>query len=550
MKSPKRLAVPYVRFSSGAQAKGDSERRQNELIGRWLLANPGYVSSELTFKDLGVSGWDGEHLEHGFGQLLAAINQGHIPAESVVLVEAIDRIGRLEPMEMLPLISSIVKAGVSIVTLDDGAVYDLEAANKHLLFMLVAKIQAAWQYSDTLSRRLSASWEGKRQKARNGEQVKRYTPMWLTTENQLDPEIAPLARQAFEDFADGLGGRRIIKRLRERSQAFNKITPAGLMLWMENRTAIGYWNDIPDQHPALISVELWHRVQQERQRRVKERKAAPSKHFLTGLVKCGVCGSNYKNHASKNGTASLHCVKREKLGESGCSNSKGLPGAVAEALLSLTAGSWMASVQRQRQLTKEQVRIIEVDRELEEIGQQMSALVLMVKGLKDVPELSERIAVLNGDRERLEAERAALSLHNAGEQIAGVVNKALGAGGRLDPALSSDKLKLNALLQAVGYSMTARPTEQGAEIEIGAQSFLYTGAVRTKPKGEYVTTYTVTQGKRIVRIVRDSSGACSIQDTAARKQIWQETPMKGEQALEAIQDAFQEAAEKYNINHH
>lgn len=249
MEASKKLAVSYIRFSSGAQAKGDSERRQNELIGRWILANPGYADSGLKFKDLGVSGWDGEHLEHGFGQLLAAIKHGHIPAESVVLVEAIDRIGRLEPMEMLPLISSIVKAGVSIITLDDGAVYDLEASNNHLLFMLVAKIQAAWQYSDTLSRRLTASWEGKRLRARAGEKVKRHTPMWITSDNKLDDDIAPLARQAFEDFADGLGGRRIIKRLREQNSAFDKITPAGLMLWMENRTAIGYWNDTPDQHP-------------------------------------------------------------------------------------------------------------------------------------------------------------------------------------------------------------------------------------------------------------------------------------------------------------
>ncbi|MDH0141145.1 recombinase family protein [Aquipseudomonas alcaligenes] len=500
VESPKRIAVPYVRFSSGAQAKGDSERRQDELIGRWLLANSGYTRSELKFKDLGVSGWDGEHLEHGFGQLLAAIRQGHIPAGSVVLVEAIDRIGRLEPMEMLPLISSIVKAGVSIITLDDGAVYDLEAANKHLLFMLVAKIQAAWQYSDTLSRRLSASWEGKRQKARNGEQVKRYTPMWLTTDNQLDPEIAPFARQAFEDFADGLGGRRIIKRLRELSGAFDKITPAGLMLWMENRTAIGYWNDIPDQHPALISIELWHRVQQERQRRIKESKSAPSKHFLTGLVKCGVCGSNFKNHAAKNGVVSLRCVKRERLGEIGCSNGKSLPGDVVEWVRRKTYRAWLERVRNQRRLSDARVRIIEIDRELEVVGQEITQTIKLAKGLDDVQEIQNEIRRLQARRDGLKAEKIGLEQDDTERVWTMTIRELqeLQKSGDSDAvALEADKMKLNALLQTAGYAITVKPVREGLELSVGKTSFVYLRAVRTKPVGVYVTTYQVVTMERL-----------------------------------------------------
>lgn len=116
MEKPKRLAVSYIRFSSGAQAKGDSERRQSEMLARWLEQHKDYELLDTKFKDLGRSGWSGEHLEHGFGQLLAAIDAEVIPAGSMVLVEAIDRVGRLAPMEMLPLISRIVNAGVSTST--------------------------------------------------------------------------------------------------------------------------------------------------------------------------------------------------------------------------------------------------------------------------------------------------------------------------------------------------------------------------------------------------------------------------------------------------
>ncbi len=503
MEGEKKLAVPYIRFSSGAQKKGDSERRQNEMLGRWAEQNTDYELSGLRFEDLGRSGFDREHLEHGFGQLLAAIEAGHIPTGSVVLVEAMDRVGRLEPMEMLPLISKIVSAGVSIITLDDGAKYDLEAANKHLLFMLVAKIQAAWQYSDTLSRRLSASWEGKRQKAMKGEQVKRYTPMWLTTENELDPVIAPLARQAFEDFADGLGGRRIIRRLREQNGAFDAITPAGLMLWMENRTAIGYWNDIPDQHPPLIGMELWHRVQQERNRRGKKRLAAPSKYFLSGLVKCSVCGSNFKSYGKKGSAVLLRCFKREKYGEEGCSNSKTLPEPVVEWVRKKTYRTWLSHISRQRKLSESSLRVIEIDKELEQIGKAIGRLLEIDL---DIPELKDKLTGLQGDRERLQAEKLALEQVGNKEMT---FSDFLNATEELDrdaEELEADKLKLNALLQTVGYEIVVIPEVEGIKLAVGEKSFIYTGAVRTKPNGSYVTTYSVLEGKTTHRLVNDGSG--------------------------------------------
>lgn len=496
----KLLAVSYIRFSSGAQAKGDSERRQSEMLARWLDSHPDYELAGFRPADLGVSGWSGDHLEHGFGQLLAAIENKHIPAGSVVLVEAIDRIGRLEPAQMFPLISKIVLAGVSIITLDDGAVYDRESVNKHLLFMLIGKMQAAWQYSDTLSRRLAASWEGKRKKAQAGERVRRHTPMWLTPDNELDPTIAPLARQAFEDYADGLGGRRIIKRLREQNQVFDKITPAGLTLWMENRTAIGYWNDIPEQHPALISIELWHRVQQERVRRSKKRKATPSKHFLTGLVKCGVCGSNFKNHASKSGTTSLHCVRREKLGAAGCSNGKNLPGYVADWVRQKTYRIWLEQAHKQRRLSDARVRIIEIDRELETISRQVGKLVQLVMGMEDVPEVRTQLESLQQQREALMAERVGLEQDDTERNwriTFGELQELREAGDAEARELEDDKLRLNALLQAVGYVITVHPAGEGAELEVGGEVFQYIRARRTKEGGEYVTTYEVRTREKL-----------------------------------------------------
>ena len=108
-------AISYIRFSSAKQAHGSSLERQQSMVARWLEQNSDYTLSGLRYQDLGRSGWKGTHLDHGFGQLLAAIENGLIQPGDSILLEAVDRAGRLEPMEMLPLLSRIVMAGVLIL---------------------------------------------------------------------------------------------------------------------------------------------------------------------------------------------------------------------------------------------------------------------------------------------------------------------------------------------------------------------------------------------------------------------------------------------------
>jgi hypothetical protein len=75
----------------------------------------------------------------------------------VVLVEAIDRTGRLEPMYMLTLVvNPILKAGVPIITLDVDTTYSNESVHTAQMFLLVAKIQTAHGCSTALSTRTPA----------------------------------------------------------------------------------------------------------------------------------------------------------------------------------------------------------------------------------------------------------------------------------------------------------------------------------------------------------------------------------------------------------
>lgn len=98
-------AFSYVRFSSDQQRHGASLERQRDMVAAWLRENPDHTLSDLRFEDLGVSGFKGDHLENAFGRLLAAVKSGEIKPGDSILIEAIDRAGRLPPDTMLNLLT-------------------------------------------------------------------------------------------------------------------------------------------------------------------------------------------------------------------------------------------------------------------------------------------------------------------------------------------------------------------------------------------------------------------------------------------------------------
>jgi DNA invertase Pin-like site-specific DNA recombinase len=444
-------AISYIRFSSGKQAKGSSLERQQSMIARWLESHPEYTLSTLSYKDLGKSGYSGEHLEGGeLGQLLQAVEQGLIKGGDCILVEAVDRIGRLPSMRMLSIFSDIVLAGVQITTLDDGQTYTNESLNNSLLFLLVAKIQQAHQYSEALSRRIKASYEKRKKDAKEGQKVRRHVPIWLTSEGEIKPDIAPYIVQAFEDYAAGLGERRIVRRIREGGhpdlQSLNGTT---VKRWLRNRTAIGYWDEIPDVYPAIIGRELWYRVQEQLKGKTRNG-SAPSKYLLSGLVKCGHCGRNFNVH-KKQATSGpvMQCTSRARLSLDGCSNSRSIPKQVLEFIRVETSLPFVQKALNNQQLNIHQKRIVEIDGELEDLNKKTEGLGRAIQdiGYNDIlaaqlKELSAKAQALREERIVLEREpfpdtEDSLSLRLADLEL-----------------VQNDALKLNALLQGVGYTIT------------------------------------------------------------------------------------------------
>ena len=478
-------AISYVRFSTAKQAKGSSHERQTAMLDGWLSANPDFPLSSENFKDLGISGSDGSHLKGGFGLLLEAIDKGGIQPGDVVLVEAMDRVGRLEPMEMIPILSRIVSSGVDIVTLDDGIRYNRESANSNHLFLLVAKVQQAHQYSDTLSRRMKASYSSRKRAAAEGVTPKRNTPVWLTSEGALIPEIAPLVKQAFEDYASGLGERRIFERIFEGNDnpLLARMAPSTVKRWMNNRTAIGEWNGIPNVYPAVIEPELFYRVQKRMEEKFSPR-GAPTKHRFTGLVVCAECGKNFNTkHYQATGLTSMECSSRARRGATGCSNNRSIPEPIIELAFRLTNTKHVLKALEGQQLTASQKRDMELEGEIGEVSKKIKKITGFMENLDeaDSGDLVERYKNLLAERRVLQAEKDGLVVDGS----ATVFEKL----GNVSDVLK-DSMKANALLQSVGYQLTCYVD---GRVVFEDETFMYEGWGR----GEDVHKVILPNGKQV-----------------------------------------------------
>jgi len=474
-------AYSYIRFSTGKQLKGSSLERQQSLLDEWADNNPTFtLNRELTYHDLGISGRSGKHLKTGFGKLLEAIEKGGIGAGDVVLVEAIDRAGRMDPAIMSEILLGIVNAGVSLVTLDDKQVYTRESLRGGSFYILVGKVQAAFNYSESLSVRMKISYKSRNALALAGTRPKRNTPVWLTSEGKEITEISPFVKQAFEDYAAGLGERRIYERIMEKVRAlpndeendkvrscFVRMAPSTVKRWMTNRTVLGEWQGIPNVYPVVVEPELFYRVQKRMEDKFSPR-AAPTKHKYTGLVVCGECGKNFNTKSYSKRTKGaipppvMECSSRARRGSTACSNSKGIPESVIALAFQLSCWKHVKDALEGQILTESQKREVVIDGELRDLSVKIAQVARTAAEVDDIQELIVLLNELKAQRRSLESEKQSLQ-HGSVTVMDKITNMT---------GIMADPLKANALLQSVGYKLVCN-VDKTIDTPVG--TFIYQG---------------------------------------------------------------------------
>jgi len=488
-------AISYIRFSSSRQSTGTSRQRQQEAVTRWLVQHPDYSPSDLSFADLGKSGYHGEHIKLGGGwaKLLIAVEAGHIQSGDVVLVEAMDRTGRLPPLDMIDIIRPVLKAGVAIITLDDGNKFDEESLNGSQIYLLVAKIQAAHGYSKALSERTKASYEIRREKARRGEKIKRFAVAWLTTDGQLKQHLVPYVEQVFDLYISGVGKNAIANRLRESGvPELALLSGPTIDAWLQNKTAVGYWNDIPGVYPPVVTPEIFLQAQKRRQDLKTSPRSRTSKNFLVGLVKCGVCGANLIIHNKDGKPNNMRCLTHHRLKDAGCSNKETIPYQVVHHLYLSSAPLWIDRALKVIQLTDNDKRKLNLNAERETLSAAIDRLVkLTLMGHSDELETQYKLATERRSAIDTELDILNRKIDNDIESKSTSIFEGYESTLEYDRLAFHDPVQLSALLKQAGYSITLQP---GRELHLAESNvpWIYAGVAR---KGNSTLGYRIQDGK-------------------------------------------------------
>ena len=312
-------AYSYLRFSSPAQIKGDSRRRQLSLARKYAEGHGLYLDESLTFHDMGVSAYRGKNLETGrLGDFLRAVRQGYVKSDSYLLVESLDRISRDKARRALRVLEDICDEGITVVTILDNQIYTSERLDNDptaLLISLIIFIRAN-EESRTKARRQREAWSAKYERARQtGEIMTKRVPTWLRVKGGKIipiPKHVKVVRTIYELAAMGIGKDAIAAKLnREKVPTFDRARlwhHTGIRELLTRPAVLGVFDSktcaerkdesfkpIQGYYPQVIDKRLYNRVQKV----LADRRAKWStgsqlrqlKNVFSRAAKCPKCGS-------------------------------------------------------------------------------------------------------------------------------------------------------------------------------------------------------------------------------------------------------------------
>lgn len=182
-REPEKLAYSFIRFSSRRQELGDSLRRQIERTETYAREKGLKLDEKTRLTALGLSGYSGAHLKkgtalHGFLEALKKPRK-NFQKPKVLIIEALDRLSRMEVMDAFDLFSAILKAGVEIHTLVDKQVYTRQSLSQNVgqIFISLGALYAAHAESANKASRLRSKWELRKKRAAD-EVVTSRVPLW------------------------------------------------------------------------------------------------------------------------------------------------------------------------------------------------------------------------------------------------------------------------------------------------------------------------------------------------------------------------------------
>lgn len=267
-------AYSYIRFSSDKQTLGDSLRRQLDKAEAYA-AKHNLTLDHSTYRDLGVSAFRGKNAKTGaLGAFLQAVDSGAIPRGSILLFETFDRMSRLPVMEALALFQTIISKGITVITLTDEQIYNVDSLNENWTKLIIALAQMTGAHDENLkkSRRVKDAWDAKRSA---GAILTSISPSWLHLSDGkwiVNKEKADVVRRIFKLAV--IHGTPTIARMLNTEKVPTMLSASDwssgvVASILKNRAVIGTYtpkkakaDPIENYYPAILKREVFDGVQE------------------------------------------------------------------------------------------------------------------------------------------------------------------------------------------------------------------------------------------------------------------------------------------------
>ena len=397
--------VLYLRYSSEKQTEQSIEGQ--ERVCREFCDRNGHIVVD-TYIDRAVSAYKNTESRTDFQRMMSDAEKHKFEA---IVVYKLDRFSR-NRYDSAIYKNRLKKAGVRVISATEPVSDSPEGVILEEMLEAMAEY-----YSKELSQKIK---RGMGESARKRRFLGGVCPLgYKVVDHQLvlDPDTAPLVKQAFEMYADGHLIAEICKLFNEKGYKtvkgadFNKCS---FYVMFKNRRYLGIYTcgDYEEEGaiPAIIDQELFDRVQQRMaaNRQTPGRGKATVDYRLSGKAFCGHCGTMLigSSGTSKNGNRYYYyvCGQKTKCKKKAIPKDTLETAVLEDAMEILTPDTIETMADMCMEAVEEENRknsdVSAITDEIADIEKRIGNLLKLAEATGEIKEITERISTLSAQKEK------------------------------------------------------------------------------------------------------------------------------------------------------
>ena len=446
----KKRVAAYCRVSTDSEEQLNSYEAQKSYYTQKIEESPDWEMAGI-YADEGISGTSMKKRTE-FKKMITACKRGRI---DLIITKSLSRFAR-NTVDCLETVRLLKANGIGVY-FEKENINTLTESSEFLITLFSGFAQAE---SESLSKNVAWGWRKSAEAGNVYFQYKRMLGYRKGADGQPEivPEEAEIIRRIYRRYLAGCSLGQIKQELEQdnipTAQKVERWSSAVIHNILTNEKYMGdallqktYITDcitkkvkknmgerpmyyVENNHPAIISREMFNQVQKEMTRRSSKRKVLQKsgktelgkysgKYALTELLVCGECGSPYKRVTwARNGKKRIvwRCVSRLEFGTKYCHNSPTLDeGALHHAIL--TAMNEYTAIRQEvcpdvlamveeakRAMSQAGAKLLELKKRMDAVSQEQSdVLDRLLANMADA-ELNARMKALTDEKEALKAQ--------------------------------------------------------------------------------------------------------------------------------------------------